>query len=113
MQPFFYMIFLYLRCMLLYNITVIIESDSESAVISRVKKLLVHPEINEQNQSVRLLKMQDSPHEGGTYSLQVQGGDHSAILHFRERHLTGLQAELESDFPGKVHYFESLMEYII
>lgn len=112
MQPFFYTIFLYLRCMLLYNITVIVESDSESAVISRVRKLVNDPVVAPQSQSVRLLKMQDSPHEGGTYSLQVQAGDHAAVLNFRERHLTGLQAELETDFPGKVLYFESIMEYI-
>ncbi|HZH55186.1 MAG TPA: DUF4286 family protein [Sphingobacteriaceae bacterium] len=113
MQPFFYTIFLYIRSMLLYNITIIIESDSESAVISKVRNLVSLPEVNQQNQTVRLLKMKDSPHEGGTYSLQVQAGDHAAILHFKEGHLTGLQAELETEYPGKVHYFESIMEYIV
>jgi len=113
MQPFFYMFLPYIRCMLLYNITLIIEMDSENDVISRVKDTLWGEKLPSTDFLPRLLKMQDSQHEGSTYSLQLQVESESDMLRFREHHLRGLQSNLEIDFPGKVLYFESLMEYII
>lgn len=113
MQPYFYMFLTYIRCMLLYNITLIIEIDSEKDVITRVRESLWGEQLISNNYPPRLLKMQDSQHEGSTYSLQLQVENEADLVRFRENHLLGLQSSLEIDYPGKVLYFESIMEYII
>ena len=113
MQPFFYMHLMYIRCMLLYNITFIIESGSESGIIEQVRNLFEQSSIASSDNPARFLKMQDSPHEGSTYRLQVKAQNEEGVIQFQQKHLSGLKSSLQEHFPGKVLYFESIMEYII
>lgn len=112
MQPFFYTFLKYIRSMFLYNITIITESDSAPEVSSRIRNFMGQIDPATEISRIKFLKMLDSPHEGATYSLQLEVGDQSQIQRFQQIHLQGLQASLEQKFPGKVLYFESVMEYI-
>lgn len=112
MQPFFYMDLEYIRSMFLYNITIIAESDSASDVGNRIRDFKDQRGSDEGEYSVKFLKLLESPHEGVTYCLQLQVENQNQILRFQQLHLQGLQTALEQQYPGKVLYFESVMEYL-
>lgn len=105
MQPYFYTFLGYLRRMYLYNITLFIEPDQENEVVDTVRKF-------EKNPAWRFLKMLDSAHESATYCLQIQVADQQALSAFREGPFAALWSMLESRFPKKVMYYESVMEYL-
>jgi len=112
MQPFFYMYLEYIRSMFLYNITIIAESDSALDVGNSIRNFKDRYGLDEGEYSLKLLKLLESPHEGVTYSLQFQVENRHQILRFQQLHLQGLQTALEQQYPGKVLYFESIMEYL-
>lgn len=112
MQPFFYMYLKYIRSMFLYNITIMTESDSAAEVGNRIRDFKAQFAPESGGNSVKFLKLLDSPHEGVTCCLQLEVDTLSEILPFQQIHLEGLQALLEQKHPGKVFYFESTMEYL-
>jgi hypothetical protein len=62
-------------------------------------------------ESLSLLKVLNSPNEGVTYALQFKAINEDVINQFRENHLIFLQNKAQLDYPNKVYFFESLMEY--
>lgn len=100
----------YLRPMYLYNISIIVE-DSESQT---VKSLLISQLAlaRKEGLSIKLLELLDSPHEGVTYSLQLDAVDSGVVADFQTDHLAVLQTQTNRLGEGKVFYFESLMQHI-
>lgn len=62
--------------------------------------------------TIRILKMLDSHHEGSTYCLQLQTHGRKTIVDFQEKELQNIQVEIEKTHPGKVMYFASTMQYL-
>ena len=96
--------------MYLYNVSVIVEDSERQAV----RDLLVSQlELARgMGLSVRLLELLDSPHEGVTYSLQLEAADSDAVAAFQAEHVAPLQAKTNQAHEGKVFYFDSLMQAI-
>lgn len=94
--------------MYLYNITLIVETEAEVAVLGMVREFMQE----DATEQPKLLRMLDSPHEGATYSLQLQVSDRRSADGFREGRLATLQSALNAAYPQKVYFFESLMEYV-
>lgn len=96
--------------MYLYNVSVIVE-DSES---QSVRALLISQlqAAKDEGLVVRLLELLDSPHEGVTYSMQLEAPDSEAVASFQSDHLAVLQAKTSQHHQGKVYYFDSLMQTI-
>jgi hypothetical protein len=125
MQPYFYKEqkshgeLHYLRVMYLYNLTLIIESEFEHAILEIVKSFmqkqqsqLTGADGESHISSINLLKMMDSPHEGATYCIQLNSKNNTAIENFCAGNLPTLTAKIEGIHAGKVMYFESIMEYL-
>jgi len=96
--------------MYLYNVSVIVE-ESESQLVRAL--LISHLETaRDKGLAVRLLELLDSPHEGVTYSLQLEAPDSEVVTAFQSDHLAALQAKTNQHHEGKVFYFDSLMKTI-
>ncbi len=102
--------FFYLRIMYLYNVSVIVEnSESQSVRALLITQLQA---AKGDGLTVRLLELLDSPHEGVTYSLQLEALDSEAVASFQSKHVVALQAKTNQHHEGKVYYFDSLMQTI-
>lgn len=96
--------------MYLYNVSVIVEDSENQAVRALLVSQLELA--RRMGLSVRLLELLDSPHEGITYSLQLEAVDADAVAAFQAQHLAPLQAKTNQGHEGKVIYFDSLMQAI-
>lgn len=94
--------------MLLYNLTLILESSEADFALERVKHFVQ----TLSSHTINLLKMLDSPHEGVTYCLQFQAQNLDEVQSFCEVRVRELRNTLDQLMPGKVLYFESMMEYL-
>ncbi len=96
--------------MYLYNVSVIVEDEESQSV----RELLIAQmeTARDSGLAVRLLKLLDSPHEGVTYSLQLEAADSETVNTFQREHLAILQAKTHQHHEGKVFYFDSLMQTI-
>ncbi len=112
MQPIFYMIFTYIRTMYLYNITIITEVDLAVEVTNQIKHLQDHHAKLSPNAPLHFLKMLDSPHDGETFCIQLQVQRREELESFQSASLMSWQQNLAQLHPGKVLFFESIMEYL-
>ena len=95
--------------MFLYNVTVIADSDIHGAMREAIEQQLrPYPKT-----TVRLLELVDSPHEGITYCIHLYAEDEAAIEQFQQTHLQRLQQLANSEYAGKVLFFDSKMKYLI
>jgi len=94
-------------CMILYNISIIVDDSSHDAVLGWLKAHL-----RKSTYETKFLKMLDSPHEGSTYCIQVIMADDSAILKFQEDVLMELQTYLTTSHAEKAFIFDSKMQYL-
>ena len=96
--------------MYLYNVTVIVENDIREAT-----KTHLHTELRGEqyrDETFALLELLDSPHEGATYCIQLRCNERADIAAFQTNELARIQASLNQAFPGKVVFFDSIMEYL-
>ena|SRR5690554_5270289 len=99
--------------MILLNITILADSDIHEALKSWIQKdFLTSTKKEGLFESLSLLKVLNSPNEGVTYALQFKAVDENVINQFRENQLISFQNTLQTDYPNKVYFFESLMEYL-
>lgn len=98
--------------MYLHNITLIIENEAETQVIAHIRNFLSAYSKPANVQTINLLKMIDSQHEGSTYCLQLQTSNQNSVSDFQQKELQEIQAEVEKLHPGKVLYFASTMQYL-
>lgn len=61
--------------------------------------------------SQALLKVIDSPNEGITYSMQFIATNQDVISEFRIKSLPLFHKKVREEYPNKVFFFESTMEY--
>ena len=96
--------------MYLYNVTIMVENDIQGSVKQLLDtQLFSHPS---PEAPLSLLQMLDSPHEGTTYCVQLRCQNKDDIPAFQQRHLASIQALLNERHPGKVVFFDSIMEYL-
>jgi hypothetical protein len=99
--------------MILLNITLLADSDIHEALKSWILNDFI-PSTRKEGlfESLSLLKVLNSPNEGVTYALQFKAIDENVIDQFRESQLISFQNKLQVDYPNKVYFFESLMEFL-
>lgn len=100
--------------MILYNITVIVDSDLEVEFREWAHRVfLPQLAIKQLFKSLSLLKVLDSPNEGATFSLQLIAANEESIKEFQDNHLPTLHNKTqESVWSNKIFLFETKMEYI-
>lgn len=96
--------------MYLYNVTIIVENDIRNAVKQHIHNELLSKQGTDR--SIALLELLDSPHEGTTYCVQFRCTDRTDIVAFQVNALTSLQTDLNAQHPGKVVFFDSIMQYL-
>lgn len=96
--------------MYFYNISVIVEEQESQAVKSILLRQLALA--RSQGSIVRLLELLDSPHEGVTYSIQLEAETTQVVDDFQAEHLAYLHSQTNQYHPGKVFFFDSLMRKI-
>lgn len=94
-------------CMILYNISIIVEDSSHDQVVNWLKSYL-----RKSSYETKFLKMLDSPHEGNTYCVQLEAADNAAIVKFQEDVVIELQNYLMTHHAEKAFIFDSKMEYL-
>lgn len=99
--------------MILYNITIIADND----IKDEFREWAIHmflPNVlkSELFKSQSLLKVQDSPNDGETFSLQLIASSDSAITAFQQQHLPHLHEKANEVWSNKIYFFESKMEYL-
>ena len=103
----------YLRKMVLYNITFIIDDTINSEWLEWMNEKLLPTVANtELFISQRLLKVLDSPNEGLTYCLQFTTDDLGNFHTFKQVHEPGIFKSLSTSFENKLVFFNTLMEFI-
>ena len=98
--------------MYLFNITVLAEEEIHNEIKAWILQEFF-PEIKKHNifQSQALLRVINSPNEGVTYSLQFQAEDESQIAVFQKELFTVLLQKAHNEYAGKLHFFDSILEY--
>lgn len=96
--------------MYLYNVSVIVEESEGTAVRSLLVSQVEFA--RDSGLTVRLLELLDSPHEGITFSLQLEAANSDVVADFQTKHLALLHAKINDNHEGKVVYFDSLMQQI-
>lgn len=99
--------------MILYNITVIIDSSIEALWLTWVNQTFLS-EATESDLLVssRLLKVIDSPNEGVTYCLQFVSQNLENHTTFKDKHATALLEAHAVEFKNQSVFFTSIMEFI-
>lgn len=100
----------YLRQMFLYNVTIIIEKDIHEDVRRHIEQQLFDKK-DVQN-GITLLEMLDSPHEGITYCIQLRSDNKDDIARFQSQHISVIQQLANSEYPGKILFFDSTMKFL-
>lgn len=98
--------------MLLYNVTVILESSIEDEWLEWIKTVHV-PGVMATNcfVSSRILKVLDSPNEGVTYCIQCIADSPGQYDEFKQRFEPVLSATHTQRFLNKFVMFNTLMEF--
>lgn len=99
--------------MILYNITVIIDTEIEEEWLSWTNQFFI-PEALSTNLLVsnRLLKVIDSPNEGATYCLQFIADTIENYNTFKDLHASVLLDKHALQFQNKSVFFTTIMEFI-
>lgn len=99
--------------MYLYNITVIVETDSAFDFLQWVNANFVDKIMQtECFVSNRFLKIVDSPNDGVSYCLQFIAETLESYSDYKENHEHTLLAQLYSQFDKKLVTFSTLMEFL-
>ncbi|MCJ0741229.1 DUF4286 family protein [Pedobacter montanisoli] len=99
--------------MYLYNITVIVETDSAFDFLQWVNANFVDKIMQtECFVSNRFLKIVDSPNDGVSYCLQFIAETLENYSDFKENHEQTLLAQLYTQFDQKLVTFSTLMEFL-
>jgi|GEM_PF-126454 len=96
---------MYLRSMYLYNVTIIAENEIGKDVHNYLRGELL-------SEGLSFLEMLDSPHEGITYCVQMRTESRDEIATFQSGPFSVARTYLETMFPGKVLFFDSIMKYL-
>ncbi|MNK22677.1 hypothetical protein D3C87_409580 [compost metagenome] len=104
---------MYLCCMLLFNVTVIVEEASAAEWLEWMKEVHI-PQVMETESFVshRLLKIVDSPNEGISYCVQFIAENDTKYQSFLSSHEKQFIAEIYAKFPNKLVVFSTLMEFV-
>ena len=99
--------------MILYNITIIVDSDIEIE-FREWARLVYLPQIHRSNlfKSQSFLQMTDSPNEGTTFCLQMISANDEGIESFKKTQLTLFHDQCKKVWVDKVFIFESKMQYL-
>lgn len=103
----------YLRSMILYNITFLINEDIDAEFAAWIQYDFLPKVANEgifKGQS--FLKVLDSPNEGTTYSLQMMSASDQGIETFKSSLFKLIQEKMAQHWEGQLYMFESKMKYI-
>ncbi|WP_410219824.1 DUF4286 family protein [Pedobacter sp.] len=99
--------------MYLYNITVIVETDSAFNFLQWVSANFIDKIMQtECFVSNRFLKIVDSPNDGVSYCLQFIAETLESYSDYKENHEQMLLTELYSQFDKKLVTFSTLMEFL-
>lgn len=99
--------------MYLYNITVIVETDSAFDFLQWVNANFIDKIMQtECFVSNRFLKIVDSPNDGVSYCLQFIAETLESYSDYKENHEQTLLAQLYSQFDKKLVTFSTLMEFL-
>lgn len=99
--------------MILYNITVIIDSSIEAEWLTWANQnFLAQASDSELLVSNRLLKVLDSPNEGETYCLQFVAENMQNYAKFKDEYATALLETHAVKFKNQSVFFSSIMEFI-
>ncbi len=103
----------YLRKMILYNITFIIDDTINSEWLEWMNEKLL-PEVANTDLfiSQRMLRVLDSPNEGITYCLQFTTDNISNFHAFKQTYEPAIFKSLSTSFENKLVFFKTLMEFI-
>jgi len=99
--------------MILYNITVIIDSSIEALWLKWINQtFLTQASESDLLISNRLLKVLDSPNEGLTYCLQFVAESLQNYTEFKDKYATALLEAHAVEFKNQSVFFSSTMEFI-
>lgn len=103
----------YLRSMILYNVTVILEADIERDWLHWMHSEHV-PEVMSTGcfNANRMLKVLDSPNEGVTYCMQYITDSMAQYERYKNEFAPALQAASLAKFENKFVAYRSLMEAV-
>ena len=103
----------YLRVMILYNVTIILEEDIHEEWLNwmRLKHI---PQVMGTGcfASNRMLKVLESPNEGVTYCIQYVADSMKQYHEYQEKFTEALQADYPQEFTNKFVSFRTVMEFI-
>ncbi len=104
---------MYLCCMLLFNVTVIVEEASATEWLEWMKEIHL-PQLMQAETFVshRILRIVDSPNEGVSYCVQFIAEDEAKHQSFLDLHEQQFTAEIYAKYPNKLVIFSTLMEFV-
>ena len=103
----------YLRHMILYNVTIILEEDIHEEWLNwmRLKHI---PQVMGTGcfASNRMFKVLESPNEGVTYCIQYVADSLEQYHEYQEKFTAALQADYPQQFTNRFVSFRTIMEFI-
>jgi alpha-amylase/alpha-mannosidase (GH57 family) len=99
--------------MILYNITVIMESEIHSDWLNWMQEKQI-PKVLETGYFIshRILRVLESPNEGITFCLQFIVDSNEKLNEFNAKHTGLLEANTPEKFNNKLVIFPTVMEFI-
>lgn len=93
--------------MYLYNVSLIVEASNHEELLAWTQQFVAR-----NTDTLKLLKMLDSPHEGYTYCLQSEVKDDKELQRLRVELIQELQEHINHHHAEKAFLFESVMQYL-
>lgn len=103
----------YLRNMVLYNITIILDEEIQDNWLNWANNSLI-PSIMDTNLFVsnRTLRVLDSHNEGVTYCIQFIADDLNKYNQYQDKFATTLTSAQPAEFENKCYSFTTVMEFV-
>lgn len=99
--------------MFILNITCIVDDSLASEFLAWLTSdFKSQIETTNEIESVKIIKVLNSPNEGQTYGIQLQAAKEGSFAEFREHHFTALQNKMQIEYRDKLFIFESLMQVV-